>query len=370
VRCRRPLTGDNCAHYGLDSFVKQDRVARLLREMLILQAHPHGVTTERLAEEGGVSRRQAQRDLKALEVEVGLPLFSVGPQWRIADGYWLPSPRLTLPEAAGLMMGARLLARHADRADGFAPSAYEKLASVMPDPVRPALADVARELRAKPIDPHFATVMSVLISAWARRQEVEIEYNSQRRRSTRRVWPLSLEPSTFGRGNYLIAWDPDEASLRTFKVERIVSARPRAHSFEMAADFSISEHLQDAWGVWTSTGTFEVELLFAAGVASRVRENNWHPSQRLDSLADGRIRLVMQVPSVQEIRHWVLGWGSSCEVVRPAELRRQVMREAEAMWNLYGAKGHGPQPQVAEAGAEVATGSVSRSRAAPVTKTA
>ena len=37
-----------------------------------------------------------------------------------------------------------------------------------------------------------------------------------------------------------------------------------------------------------------------------------------------------------EIRHWVLGWGGSCEVIRPAELRRAVTDEVGKMARTYG----------------------------------
>jgi hypothetical protein len=41
------------------------------------------------------------------------------------------------------------------------------------------------------------------------------------------------------------------------------------------------------------------------------------------------------VGSILEIRHWVLGWGRDCEVVRPVELRRDIQAELRAMSRTY-----------------------------------
>src|SRR5262249_11821248 len=61
----------------------------------------------------------------------------------------------------------------------------------------------------------------------------------------------------------------------------------------------------------------------------------WHPSQSLRSLPDGSIVMRLRVASTTEILHWVLGWGSACEVVAPQEFRHQVEAEVVATAALY-----------------------------------
>jgi len=67
----------------------------------------------------------------------------------------------------------------------------------------------------------------------------------------------------------------------------------------------------------------------------RAKETIWHPSQRVETLPDGRLRVTFGVGSILEIRHWVLGWGGDCEVVRPVELRRDIQAEIRAMSRTY-----------------------------------
>src|SRR5437899_969407 len=55
---------------------KQDRVPRLMHELALFQAIPHGLTTRDLAERMDISQRQTPSDLKMLEQErVVWPLF-------------------------------------------------------------------------------------------------------------------------------------------------------------------------------------------------------------------------------------------------------------------------------------------------------
>jgi len=55
-----------------------------------------------------------------------------------------------------------------------------------------------------------------------------------------------------------------------------------------------------------------------------VPEREWHPTQRLRDLADGRVELTLRAGGMFEILRWVLSWGDAAEVVRPAALRREI----------------------------------------------
>jgi proteasome accessory factor B len=76
-----------------------------------------------------------------------------------------------------------------------------------------------------------------------------------------------------------------------------------------------------------------------------VRETVWHPSQRLEELPDGGVRLRLLVSEPAEIRHWILGWGRACLVEAPGSLRDEISAEAAAMAGAYEA-----EPVAAEAG--------------------
>ena len=57
-----------------------------------------------------------------------------------------------------------------------------------------------------------------------------------------------------------------------------------------------------------------------ANLIKHVRERIWHPSQKIQELADGGLELTLQLSSLHEIEPWVLSWGEHVRVVGPAEL--------------------------------------------------
>jgi predicted DNA-binding transcriptional regulator YafY len=74
--------------------------------------------------------------------------------------------------------------------------------------------------------------------------------------------------------------------------------------------------------VWEKPRT--VVLRFSPDQAPYIREREWHPTQRLRDLRDGRLELIFRAGGTFEITRWILGWGDAVEVVRPAALRRDV----------------------------------------------
>src|SRR5712692_9289985 len=206
-----------------DGFQKQDRMARLLHELLLLQGTRRGLTSLELADRMAITRRTAQRDLKALE-EIGVPLLVDGARWRLVDGYFLPPVNLSLQEAVGLLLSARLMLRYADRRNQYTIMAYEKVAAILPEPLRQPLLETARALADKLEDAPYTKTLAALTTGWAERRKAVITYTMERT-FDRTVWPLFLEPSAIGHTCYLIAYDEKLRAVRSYKVERISGVR-------------------------------------------------------------------------------------------------------------------------------------------------
>jgi predicted DNA-binding transcriptional regulator YafY len=136
---------------GQNGFEKQDRMARLLHELLLLQGAARGLTSQDIADRMDITRRTAQRDLRALE-EIGVPLLVDRTRWRLVDGYFLPPVRFSLQEAVGMLLSARLMLRYADRQNRYTAMAYEKLAAVLPAALGQPLLETAAALKQQPED--------------------------------------------------------------------------------------------------------------------------------------------------------------------------------------------------------------------------
>lgn len=326
---------------------KQDRPLRLMRELVLFQAIPRGLSSRELAERMGVSQRQAQRDIKALEQELEVPFQQIGARWKVLEGYWLRPVSFSLHEAMAMLISARLMLRFADRHNGFAVAAYEKVAAVLPEPMKAPVMEAVDVMTGRPDDDGYMRVLSSLTTAWSERRKVVITYTTEDT-FERVLWPLFLEPNPTGHSCYLLAWDPKRRGVRSYKLERISSVRLLEERFDPPLGFSVDRYLAHAWGIWTSRQPVDVVLRFDAAVGRRVRETVWHPSQRLQELPDGAVRLRLLVAEPTEIRHWILGWGRSCVVEAPDDLRDAIAEEAAAMARAYSEAAQAqPQPDLA-----------------------
>jgi predicted DNA-binding transcriptional regulator YafY len=329
---------------GDHSFRKRDRLARMLAVASILYVRgsgESGVPVTEIAELTGMTTRTIYRDLRALEDELGMPIFQAGRgRFGIEKKYFLPPLRLSLPEAVVLFLASRLIARWSDEYDQAVVSAFTKLADLLPQPIaRHVGATMLSVGRAGHNDP-FLRNFAHVAQAWADGRVVEFTYEPGGGAEARhaRVRPYFLEPDAAGRSVYLIGFDETVGAMRTYKVERIRSSTLTGDRYQVPGDFDPDRWLANSWGIWSSdtTATAEVRLRFEASVAHRVREAIWHRSQRLVELPDGRVELTVTVAGIVEIRPWILSWGDAVEVLGPPALRETVataVRSAAARYD-------------------------------------
>ena len=135
-----------------------------------------------------------------------------------------------------------------------------------------------------------------------------------------------------------MAKDIERKAMRTFKLDRITDAKLLAADAYVPSEFQLQKLVADSWGIWTHDRVQHVDLLFNEVAQGRVRETVWHPSQKLKTAPDGRLRLTLDVRGLVEITPWVLSWGSDVEVVAPAALRRRVAEIAARMGATYDAE--------------------------------
>jgi predicted DNA-binding transcriptional regulator YafY len=113
---------------------------------------------------------------------------------------------------------------------------------------------------------------------------------------------------------------PPYENITTLAVDRIVAIQILESEFTVDPGFDVARYRQEAFGVvWEKPQT--VMVRFSADQAPYVRERQWHPTQRIRELPDGRLELTFRAGGTFEITRWVLGWGDAAEVVRPIRLR-------------------------------------------------
>lgn len=314
----------------------QRRSVRLNRLQELLRGRRAGYTVHELARLTGVHARTIQRDLLVLQSEAGVPLTEEKGRYALMQEERLGPVSLTLQEARAVLIATRLFLRYSDEGDPYAAAALKRIAAIMPPAVRDQVAAAAESLGARPLDADFSRNLVAVTEAWAKRRSLRMTYRSAGKHRTKEVIvnPYFLEPSAAGFATYLIAYSRTHGQIRTFKIERIISADMLPQAFEVPADLNIDGLLSSAWGIIWGEGR-TVKLRFAPNVAWRVRESRWHPSQSLDDLDDGGCILTVTVASLMEIGRWVRSWGDRVEVLAPADLRAELRKEAVALARAY-----------------------------------
>jgi predicted DNA-binding transcriptional regulator YafY len=316
------------------------RNAEVIRQWKILKRIEAGryTTSQDLAAEHGVTERTIRRDLEALQ-EAGFPLYderSDGRKiWRLVDGYKQRlTQTFTLSELAALYFGRNLMSFL-----GGAPfaqdleAAFAKIREALPERSLPYLARIQDLFAARP-DPWKdysakQDVIATLIDATLHQRQVRIAYYSFHSRATK---TYTLDPYRvvyFRGGLYLYARAQEYGEVRTFAVERIESIEALDRSFEVPADFNVSEYARGAFGI-AGGKPVSVEVVFDAEMAGYIRERTWHESQTLAEGPRGSVALKLHVAPGWELKSWIKGFLPHVRVVQPASLRDEIAAELEA----------------------------------------
>lgn len=318
------------------------RATRLIRVQQLLQQHG-GLTVAELAAHLNYSRRTVQRDLGALQSDLGVPLVNVGRRWRIMEGSQHPlSPvHLTLQESRVIFLAMQAYATATDERDDNAISALEKLGDTLPAPLQDDVRRTMETMRSRPEAEVYNLILRFVTRAWAESARLRIWYRSASSDHVEvtNLDPYLLRPGANGGSIYVVGWSSRHDMPRVFKIDRIVNAELTSEHFEPRNLDEIVERLGRSWGgVVFGDEQYDVTVDFTPQAAGRVRETTWHVTQQLEELPGGGVRLRCVLPSLLEFVPWVLGWGAGATVVGPDELREQIAATLHAAASNY------PQP--------------------------
>jgi predicted DNA-binding transcriptional regulator YafY len=321
-----------------------NRIARLRQlEELLLHAN-RGMSVIELADHLGVNRRTIYRDLEFLSVQ-SLPLWQDGGTFGINRIGYLPNIRLTYQEAMALVLAGLLLARSIDEHNPTVVSALRRLSTALPEFPAQHLLRAADRVEKHPQNPVQVAVLEAILEAWGKGCKVKIAYRSPKSGSLRErvLSPYALEPTASGL--YVIGYDDWSAEIRTFKLERLESARVLQEPYSIPEDFDHESQQRSSWGIMTGTQVQEVILRFVPSARPFVQERQWHPSQQVEETEDGGCLLRIWVSEPLEMQPWIRSWGAQVEVLAPLGLRERVADELLKAAEQYSNRDHPQEVQ-------------------------
>jgi predicted DNA-binding transcriptional regulator YafY len=295
----------------------------------------------KLSETLEVSRKTIVRDIAFMRDRLELPIeFDAGINaYRYTHAVSaFPTVQVSEGELLALLVARKALEQY--RGTPFHRQleiSFEKLTGGLKDRISFSPADELQSVSFKNVGLGKAdlTVFNALSGATLRQHEVEFDYRKggDTRSARRRVQPYHLAH----RENlwYLIGFDTARMALRTFALPRIANPSVLKTRFVRPPSFSPEKFFANALGVLGGERDYRVVIRFSGAVADRVREREWHESQELRDLPDGRLELRLRLGALPEIERWVLTWGSDAEVVQPKELRERLKATIATLLRLY-----------------------------------
>lgn len=308
---------------------------RLREVVALLRTHPEGLTTPEIAEQLGVTRQTAYKDIQRLSLD-GIPIYDEGKRYFL-DASYQTELVLSLVQAWLLYLPLRRIVRADLHRIPVVHSLLHQIASLLHGEMADHLTPLP-ESHEEEID----TVLKTLVQCWHEGRLAEIRYRrpNASRETVLAVQPWWFEPAIWSDAFYVIGGfvrSDGPVEPLTLKLERIQSVRVKGERFERPPIGELLEAIEKTWGIWMGEDEpVTVRLRFHNRQLDRLRETRWHPTQRLSLEPDGSVIWEAEISEPQEMLPWIRGWGEDVEVLEPEHIRQRLAAGAEAVARLYG----------------------------------
>ncbi len=320
---------------------RKERGRQLLRILKLIKLFEHsryGLTINELCREMSVTRRTLYRDLEMVE-DAGYRFVKEGggggfsKKWRFPPGMRkAPDKPYTESELLSLYFCMNLLQpfRGTPLRDGLE-SLLAKIEATFTEEEREYFGDlvfthVAKMTPSKDYRRHASSV-GALSRACLEHRKVEVTYRAGDDQSkTYAFSPYCI--AYYGGELYTIGWSDLRESVRTLRVDRIRTIKPLAQKFERPKDFDPEDYLGRSFGIYSEGEQEKVAIEFAKEASRTVLEREWHPTQRIEQGANGKVTLKMTVQGLAEVARWVLYHAPYAKALEPKALRSIVAENA------------------------------------------
>ena len=320
-----------------------DQLTRQWKIIQTLISARQGKSTAELAATLDCHVRTVYRDLEALQA-AGFPLYTErverNNRWSLLDTARAQFPiPFNLSELMALYFSRDMLqVLHNTVFFESLESLFQKIKATLPPEYLAYLDRIQRSLKVgpKPYKPQgdLKTTIEQISDAAFRHCWIDMVYRSISRgqETRRRVAPYKIwfADGTF----YLVGHCRLRNDMRLFALDRIQSLTVSSDTFEPPTDFNVEEFMKASFGVFSGRPA-TVKIRFDAAVAGYIREKIWHATQKIEPLDNGGLLFEARVAGTDDIKFWVLRWGSQAEVLAPDGLRQEIQAEIEAMQARY-----------------------------------
>lgn len=310
-----------------------ERVRRILELGQALIDSRHGVVIDQYAKKHGHSRSALYRDIEVLK-SLSFPVQSEhGRHWLPADFQMFGRAGLDAEEILYLHVAREIAGRMpGTRFDRALASVWAKATGAAGQPALPLASGATLRVAAfQSIDyTPCRAVIDHLEDAVRRRIAVKLRYHKPGTGeiTERVVEPGELYADAAVEGLFLIGYCRWRRDVRTFAIQRIVSAEQTGERFTPRPEACARVALRDAFQVWGGgrSEPVAVRLRFALTLAEEVAERRHHPSQIAHRLDSGELVLELRVAEPASLTRWIMGFGAEVVVEAPTWLAQEVRK--------------------------------------------
>jgi predicted DNA-binding transcriptional regulator YafY len=311
--------------------------------LVLLIKSPPGIRVKDIARIFQTCQRNIYRDFATLSL-AGFAVYSSPGKWGgyfIDQDFFLPPLRFTCEEVASLLIAAKFFQKQ----KGFPyqkdiQMSLSKIEGILEKENKQYMQKIDKKIsvylgKMKDYQSYDTIFQQTNKAIMDKRQITMTYYTITRNKQTIcTVDPFHL---MFKGGFwYLIAFCHWRDEIKIFRVDRIKDIRLTNKTFRIPSDFSLSSYMGKSWQIIRGNGDIHKVGIKIFPPASRwIKEEMRHPSQEIISLGKEVILFKAEVPSFVEIKKWVLQLGHCAQVIKPEELKLEVMEEIEGMRGKY-----------------------------------
>lgn len=298
--------------------------------------------TKKIAEQFEISTKTAQRLIDVMRDQRNLPMeYSAKYRgWYYTEHvHSLHQVTLTEGDLVALLLAEKLAQQYQGTAiEKQLNLAFSKVLQALTDDISidlEALSDAYSFEASVCAELNFET-LKTLEQAISTKSVIQILYFTASSGSTksRKVKPFRLR--NFQGEWYLIGFDYLREEIRVFHANRIRDLKLLEEKFTLPNDFDINKYLQDGFSMIRGAQKFEIELIFDEYQSRWIRERaSLHPTEQRSDLPDGSLKITMTVTALDGIKRFVMQYGSHVQVIKPLELRQEILAEINKMQDFY-----------------------------------
>ncbi|TWH49278.1 YafY family protein [Sporomusa sp. KB1] len=316
---------------------KHNKAQRMISHILkLLQHFPEGgLTFEDLFDEDEYDERKIRHDLKDLTEmteELGWR-FNKPTPGRPGKGeekkYFLDIPFIPELDDKQTFLNLLMIERFEKRPWGFGNTEAERQCELLQRLLRYKLfTQYIEKMRNRVIfmEPEFqnrddiSQKLAECMDALAHEKVLSFKYNQR----MRIVWPLGLISKD--ERWYLRAYCCEAKEQRTYRLDRMADVSKTGKKYDYPGDFSLQELTKNAWAVlFENQGDLiSVRLIADELAAEELINTKFHPSQKIETLHDGRVRVTFELDTWKGMVGWILRWGYLVEILEPEDLRNEI----------------------------------------------